>query len=83
MIYIVEDDEDIRRIVCYALGNAGYESKGFGESKDFWNEIKKELPSLVILDIMLPEENGLAILEKLRENNSTKNLPIIMLTATI
>ncbi len=81
MIYIVEDDEDIRRIVCYALNNAGYEGRAFAQSTDFWAEISGELPELILLDIMLPKEDGLSILRNLRSNSRTGNIPVIMMTA--
>lgn len=81
MIYVVEDDEDIRRIVCYALNNAGYEVKDFPQSGDFWAEISGELPKLILLDIMLPKEDGLSILRKLRSNSRTEDIPVIMMTA--
>ena len=81
MIYIVEDDSDIRELVTYALGTQGLEARGFAAPGAFWRAIRDELPSLVLLDIMLPEEDGLEILKKLRANTRTKRLPVIMLTA--
>jgi len=80
-IYIVEDDADIREIVLYALRSAGFEAQGFEKSTDFWPALAKALPDLFLLDIMLPGEDGLSILKKLRGNARTKNLPVIMLTA--
>lgn len=81
MIYFVEDDADIRKLVCYALRKEGYEVKGFETPGDFWKEIKNEIPQLILLDIMLPEEDGLSVLKKLQKDNSFKNIPVIMITA--
>ena len=80
-IYIVEDDEDIREIVLYALRSAGFEAAGFERGEDFFAALDGGLPSLILLDIMLPGDNGLAILRRLRSSAQTKKLPIIMLTA--
>ena len=80
-IYIVEDDENIREIVIYALASAGYEADGFETGKEFFAMIETELPLLVLLDIMLPEDDGLSILKRLRNTPRTHKLPIIMLTA--
>lgn len=81
MIYFVEDDNSIRELVLYTLNNAGYEAKGFELPSLFWEELKTETPRLILLDIMLPEEDGLAILKKLRTMSQTKKTPIMMLTA--
>ena len=80
-IWIVEDDEDIREIVLYALKSAGFEATGFEYSSDLFAALEAGLPSLVLLDIMLPEDDGLKILKQLRSNPKTKTLPVIMLTA--
>ena len=80
-IFIVEDDEDIREIVIYALDSAGFESTGFETGEDFFAALEAGSPSLVLLDIMLPEDDGLAILKRLRKSPGTKNTPVIMLTA--
>ena len=80
-IFIVEDDEDIREIVIYALQSAGFEAFGFETGEELLAALDAGLPSLVLLDIMLPENDGLSILEKLRKMPNTKKLPIIMLTA--
>ena len=80
-IFIVEDDENIREIVIYALNSAGFEALGFETGEEFLLKINEEFPSLVILDIMLPKEDGLSILKKLRSANKTKEIPVIMLTA--
>ena len=81
MIYLVEDDKSIRDLVVYTLNNTGFKSHGFRNGADFWVALDKEVPALVLLDIMLPDEDGLEILKKLRNRNDTKKIPIIMLTA--
>lgn len=81
MIYLLEDDENIRSFVLYALTNSGLEAKGFERPSEFWKAVKSELPDLVLLDIMLPEEDGLSVLEKIRQNSAMTSLPVIMLTA--
>jgi two-component system alkaline phosphatase synthesis response regulator PhoP len=81
MIYIVEDDANIRELVEYTLKSQGYQAKGFVRPSDFWTAMEKELPQLILLDIMLPEEDGLHILKRLRAAAPTRRLPIIMLTA--
>ena len=81
MIYIVEDDAEIRELEVYALKSSGFESKSFDSGKNLDEEIKVQVPDLFILDIMLPGEDGLSILKRLRAQENTKNVPIIMLTA--
>lgn len=81
MIYFVEDDANIRKLVCYALTKEGFEVSGFPQPRDFWDAINKKIPSLILLDIMLPEEDGMSILGKLRDSDIYKNIPVIMLTA--
>jgi two-component system alkaline phosphatase synthesis response regulator PhoP len=81
LIYLVEDDESIRELVVYTLRNTGFEAKGFPSGREFWQAALETPPSLVILDIMLPGEDGLAILRRLRSNEPTKRLPVMMLTA--
>lgn len=81
MIYLLEDDDNIRGFVTYALNNSGFETTGFSHPSEFWSAIEKQKPELLLLDIMLPDEDGLIILKKLRKRNDTKDLPIIMLTA--
>ena len=81
MIYIVEDDDAIRELEQYALQSNGYEVTGFGDSEPFWAAMRSEVPELVILDVMLPGEDGFSILKKLRNTPSLKKLPIIMVTA--
>lgn len=80
-IYCVEDDEDIRELIVYALNNSGYETLGFENSNDFYNMIKTSMPNLVLLDIMLPGDDGLKILENIRINPKTKDIPVIMVSA--
>lgn len=82
MVYILEDEDGIRNLVLYALKNtAGIEAKGFSNAADFWKAIKEEVPSLLLLDIMMPEEDGMVVLEKLRSDSRYASLPVIMLTA--
>jgi two-component system alkaline phosphatase synthesis response regulator PhoP len=81
MIYIVEDDAEIRELEVYALKSSGFESKAFESGKALDEEVKEMVPDLFILDIMLPGEDGLSILKRLRAQENTKNVPIIMLTA--
>ena len=81
MIYLLEDDESIRKLVIYALESQGFEAAGFAAPSAFWKAMGKELPELILLDIMLPEEDGLSVLKKLRSSGATKKLPVIMLTA--
>lgn len=81
MIYLVEDDNSIRELVAYTFNTAGLEAEGFDRSSLFWEALEKRKPDLVLLDIMLPEEDGIQILQKLRQREDTKKLPVIMLTA--
>ena len=81
MIYLLEDDDSIRKLVIYGLESQGYEAQGFEAPSAFWKAMNHQLPELILLDIMLPEEDGLSILQKLRSASATKKLPIIMLTA--
>lgn len=80
-VYIIEDDLDIREMESYALQNSGFHVREFGDSADFYAACEQQLPDIVLLDIMLPNESGLDILRKLRENARTMHLPIIMVTA--
>ena len=81
VIYIVEDDVNIREIERYALKNSGFLVKEFGCGKDFFKALENKIPSLVILDIMLPDEDGLNILTKLRKTHGLSKIPVIMVTA--
>ncbi len=81
MIYIVEDDSSIRQLVIYTLTSQGLDCQGFAHPSEFWEAIQKEVPDLILLDIMLPDEDGISILKKLRSSTDTKKTQIIMLTA--
>ena len=81
MIYFLEDDNNIRNFVIYALNNTGLEAEGFETPEKFWEAMKNEMPDLLLLDIMLPGEDGISILKKIRNNGRTGKLPVIMLTA--
>ncbi len=81
MIYFIEDDDNIRKLVCYAVAHEGFEIEGFSRPCELWKSLQKKKPSLVLLDIMLPEEDGLSILKKLKADSSTENIAVIMLTA--
>ncbi|MBO7515032.1 MAG: response regulator transcription factor [Lachnospiraceae bacterium] len=81
LIYIVEDDRNIREIESFALKNSGYEIREFETAKQFYAGLAAAIPQLVLLDIMLPEEDGLSILQKIRQNRETARTPVIMVTA--
>lgn len=81
MIYLVEDDAGIRELVLYALNNSGYPAQGFETPSAFWQALARQKPRMILLDIMLPEEDGLQILRKLRADPDTRRTPVIMLTA--
>ena len=81
MIYVVEDDNDILEIETFALKNSNYEVKGFTNAKDFYAAMEDKVPSLAVLDVMLPDEDGLQIVQKLRHNPRAAHIPIIMVTA--
>lgn len=81
MIYFIEDDNSISEAILYSLKNSGFDVKGFNRPSDFWKAMSDEIPDLVLLDIMLPEEDGLSILRKLRNNSDTEKLSVIMVTA--
>lgn len=81
MIYILEDDDNIRKLVIYALTKEGYQAKGFPEPVAFWQALDQEIPELLFLDIMLPGQDGLTILKELRARSDTEKMPVIMLTA--
>ena len=81
LIYVVEDDKSIQEIETFALTNVGYSVKGFGCAGEFYAALDKELPDLVLMDIMLPDEDGLNIVKKLRTRQETVTVPIIMVTA--
>ena len=81
MIYIVEDDRNIREIETIALQNSGYAVEAFELAKPFYRRLDERTPDLVLLDVMLPDEDGLDVLKKLRSRGDTKKLPILMVTA--
>ena len=81
MIYCVEDDNGIRDLMTYTLAVSGYEAKGFPDSTGLWEALHTVRPELIMLDIMLPGEDGITILKKLRENSATADIPVIMSTA--
>ena len=81
MIYLVEDDASIRELVVYALNNSGFQAVGFDTPSAFWQALAKQTPELILLDIMLPEEDGLQMLRRLRQSPVTRRTPVIMLTA--
>lgn len=81
MIYLLEDDDSIRKLVVYGLQSQGYEAQGLALPSEFWRAMDAQLPELLLLDIMLPEEDGLSILRKLRAAAPTRKLPVIILTA--
>ena len=81
MIYILEDDASIRKLVVYTLNSQGMEAEGFERPSAFWSAMEEKKPDLVLLDIMLPEEDGLQVLKRLRLDPSTQKLPVLMLTA--
>lgn len=81
MIFCVEDDQGIRDLMIYTLNNAGFEAQGFEEGTSFWQALKDQHPQLVMLDIMLPGEDGMELLQKLRADPATATIPVIMATA--
>ncbi len=81
LIYIVEDDHNIREIESFALKNSGFSVEEFEDARSFYARIDEKLPNLVLLDVMLPDEDGLSIVGKLRKRADTKKLPVIMVTA--
>ena len=81
MIYCVEDDDNIRELVIYTLETTGLKAKGFAEGAEFMEALAFDTPELILLDIMLPGEDGLAILRKLKNSSKTKDIPVIMVTA--
>lgn len=81
LIYVVEDDKNIQEIETFALTNVGYRVQGFTCAEEFYRALNEECPDLVLLDIMLPDEDGLSIVKKLRSREGTLLVPIIMVTA--
>jgi two-component system, OmpR family, alkaline phosphatase synthesis response regulator PhoP len=81
MIFCVEDDKSIRELIIYALKSNGYEANGFSEGKPFFKALESRLPDLILLDIMLPGEDGIVILNRLKASPKTRHIPVIMITA--
>ena len=81
MIYYVEDDDNIRELVVYTLNQVGLEARGYSCARDFYGAMEQQTPDLVLLDIMLPEEDGLTILRKLRADAAGEEIPVVMITA--
>lgn len=81
MIYCVEDENSIRELMVYAMRASGFEAAGFESGEGFWKVVKDRTPELVVLDVMLPGEDGLTILKKLRSHPATAHIPVIMATA--
>ncbi len=81
LIYIVEDDKNIREIEAFALKNSGYQIRDFECAAQFYAKMEEKLPNLILLDVMLPDEDGLNILRKIRSNSESRKIPVIMVTA--
>ena len=81
LIYILEDDNRVRELEAYALQGNGFEAKGFEEPKTFYNALNTQKPDLIIIDVMLPGEDGVSITKKLRASSEFKRIPIVMVTA--
>ncbi len=81
MIYCIEDDDNIRELMLYTLKTMGFEVTGVASGEEFWSELDSELPSLIVLDIMLPGEDGISILRTLKADHTTAEIPVIMATA--
>ena len=81
MIYCVEDEKNIRELLVYTLHSTGFQAKGMENGEDFFRELGKELPELILLGIMLPGEDGYTILEKIKRMPEVRDIPVIMLTA--
>ena len=81
MIYYVEDDKSIRELVIYTLKTTGFEAMGFENGRDFFGALSGEMPELILLDIMLPDEDGIRILKRIRSMDNTRQIPVILLTA--
>ena len=81
LIYCVEDESAIRDLMIYTLKASGFEARGFESSESFWSAVREKAPELVVLDVMLPGEDGLTILKKLRASPATAEIPVVMATA--
>ena len=80
-IYLLEDDESIRKFVIYALNQTGFDAVGFEKPSEFFEALKQNTPDIVLLDVMLPEQDGISVLKTLKSNSKTEKIPVIMLTA--
>ncbi|MDR1650483.1 MAG: response regulator transcription factor [Synergistaceae bacterium] len=81
VIFVLEDDDSIREMMVYALSGAGYDASGYSCAEAFWDAVEENVPSLALLDIMLPGEDGLSILRRMRRTDRCRSVPVIMLTA--
>ncbi len=81
LIYVLEDDNSVRELETYAISGSGYETAGFAEPKSFYAALGKRKPDLLVIDVMLPGEDGLSITKKLRSNPEYRDMPIILVTA--
>jgi len=81
LIYVVEDDKSIQEIEVFALSNVGYQVEGFGSARELYHALGQQMPDLLLLDVMLPDEDGLSVVRKLRSEENTASLPIMMVTA--
>ncbi len=81
MIFCVEDDSNIRELVIYTLNNVGMKAQGFEDATSFYEALKTQTPQLILLDVMLPGEDGVSILKRLKSSSKTKHIPVIMATA--
>lgn len=81
LVYVVEDDINIREIEGFSLKNAGYHVEEFECSKQFWERINQKIPDIILMDVMLPDEDGLTVVARLRQRSDTRRIPVIMVTA--
>lgn len=83
MIFCVEDDSNIRELVVYTLETTGFQARGFEEGKSFLEALALETPDLILMDIMLPGEDGISLLKRLKNSSKTRDIPVIMVTAKV
>ena len=81
MIYYLEDDEQIRNLTLYTLSQTGHETRGFSRAAEMDAALTQAIPDLFLLDVMLPDEDGISVLKRLRKDPRTQDVPIMMLTA--
>ena len=81
MIFCVEDDSNIRELVVYTLETTGFQARGFEEGKSFLEALALETPDLILMEIMLPGEDGISLLKRLKNSSKTRDIPVIMVTA--